>query len=272
MPFDATKSYRPLRTLFLSDLHLGALGARADLALAFLKHCPADRYVLVGDILDLWQPLLPHWTRADQAVIDFLNARARAGAHLIYVRGNHDPNPLLIPDHARLTARHVQEYIHESADGGRFLVTHGDQVDSRLIRTHTMTRLGSLIDHSLRWLDRRLRRAMDTKPDTRTRIEGWLLAFNALMYRGREHERSMVEMARARGLDGVICGHFHIAGLHRHFGLTYANCGDWMDSMTAIEDPGTGRLRLLGGREAMLAHAPLRGPTPEFPSESPVTP
>lgn len=270
MPFDSLRprSRRFPSTLFLSDLHLGALGARADLALVFLQQCPADRYVLVGDILDLWQPLLPHWTRADQAVIDFLNARARAGAHLVYVRGNHDPDPRIIPDHARLTARHVTEYIHEAADGRRFLVSHGDEVDSRAIRTHTMTRMGSLIDHSLRALDRHLRRVIATTPGHRSRIEKLLYAFNALMYRGRDHERRMVDIARARGFDGVICGHFHIAGLHRHFGLTYANCGDWMDSMTAIEDPGTGRLRLLGGREAMFAHAPSPIPT----VESPVTP
>jgi len=58
--------------------------------------------------------------------------------------------------------------------------------------------------------------------------------------------------ARAEKLDGVICGHFHIAALHDHFGLTYANCGDWIDSLTAIEDPGTGMLRRLGGRSVLI--------------------
>lgn len=251
MPFDRSPPlHAPQgRTLFLSDLHLGALSSRAGLVLRFLQDHPARTYVLVGDILDLWQPLLPHWTALDQAVIDHLQARARRGARLIYVRGNHDPDPKLIPAHARLQAEYVSSCIHRTAEGKQYLVLHGDEADSRLIRLHAMTRLGSQIDHSLRCCDRLLRRVSRRQPQARGLVDGILSATNALRYRGRSHERHMVEMARAKGLDGVICGHFHIAALHDHFGLTYANCGDWVDSMTALEDAGDGVLRRLGGRD-----------------------
>ena len=57
----------PQRTLFISDLHLGALSSRPDLVLRFLQQHRADTYVLIGDILDLWHLLLPHWTAQDQA-------------------------------------------------------------------------------------------------------------------------------------------------------------------------------------------------------------
>lgn len=250
MPFDNSLHARPRggRTLFLSDLHLGALSSRAELVLRFLHDHPADTYVLAGDILDLWHPLLPHWTTWDQAVIDHLRARAGMGARLIYVRGNHDPDPSIIPPHARLNVQTVASYVHHSRTGKRYLVLHGDEADSRLIRLHAMTRLGSLIDHALRCSDRVLSRISRRQPQARGLI-GWLLmASNALAYKGRRHERHLVEMARQRGLDGVICGHFHIAALHDRFGLTYANCGDWVDSMTALEDPGDGSLCLLGGR------------------------
>ncbi|WFE74695.1 UDP-2,3-diacylglucosamine diphosphatase [Roseinatronobacter sp. S2] len=251
MPFD--RSFRPHvsqgRTLFLSDLHLGALSSRAGLVLRFLQDNPAETYVLVGDILDLWHPLLPHWCAQDQAVIDHLQARARAGARLIYVRGNHDPDPAMIPPHARLKAQHVTSYIHKTAKGKRFLVLHGDEADSRLIRLHSMTRLGSLIDHGLRRCDRVLRKLSRRQPQARGVVDRLLAAANGLRYSGRRYERHMVDLARAKGLDGVICGHFHIAALHNHFGLTYANCGDWVDSMTALEDAGDGVLRRLGGRD-----------------------
>lgn len=238
----------PQRTLFLSDLHLGALSARGDLVLRFLQAHPADCYVLVGDILDLWRPLLPHWTAQDQAVIDHLQARAAAGARLIYIRGNHDPDPALIPAHARLDATYAAVHVHQTSQGQRFLVVHGDEADSRLIRTHLMTRLGSLIDYLLRRCDGLLQRLSRRQPQARglfAHLIGWS---NMLRYRGRRHEEAMVALARGRGLDGVICGHFHIAALHDHFGLTYANAGDWVDSMTALEDRGDGRLRLLGAR------------------------
>lgn len=257
MPFD--RSFSPQapqgRTVFLSDLHLGALSSRAGLVLRFLQDNPAQTYVLVGDILDLWQPLLPNWTAQDQAVIDHLRDRAEGGARVIYVRGNHDPDPAMIPPHARLTARHVASHVHHTAQGKRYLVVHGDEADNRLIRLHAMTRLGSLIDHGLRRCDRLLRRLSRRQPTARG-VVGWLLAAtNAQRYRGRAHESHMVGLARARGLDGVICGHFHIAALHDHFGLTYANCGDWVDSMTALEDAGDGVLRPLGGRAQILAQA-----------------
>jgi len=262
MPFDA-RSFpprQPGRTLFLSDLHLGTLGSRADLVLDFLNRHPARSYVLVGDVLDLWQPLLPHWTARDQAVIDHLNRRQRAGAQLVYVRGNHDPHPVRAPAHARLATDPVDRYIHHAGDGRRYLVVHGDEIDSRLIRTHAMTRLGSRIEHGLRRMDRRVGRLRRNPEGTRSLVEWAIMAANALVYAGRVHERRMVDLARAEGLDGVICGHFHIAGLHDMFGLTYANCGDWVDSMTALIDEGNGELRLLGGRGAPIASAAVRRP------------
>jgi UDP-2,3-diacylglucosamine pyrophosphatase LpxH len=254
MAFDRSysKPWPQGRTLFISDMHLGALSSRPDLVLAFLQQHPAQTYVLTGDILDLWHPLLPYWTAQDQAVIDHLQARADQGARLIYIRGNHDPDPALIPDHARFDAEYVTSHVHESVTGKRFLVVHGDEADSRLIRAHLMTRLGSLIDHALRRCDRLLRRLSRRQPQTRGLVDRILCASTALRYRGRAYEKRMVDLARARGMDGVICGHFHIAALHDHFGLTYANCGDWVDSMTALEDAGDGNLRRLGGRDAVF--------------------
>ena len=250
------------RTLFISDLHLGALSSHPELALRFLQRHPADTYVLIGDILDLWHPLLPHWTAQDQAVIDHLRGRAKAGARLIYLRGNHDPDPTLIPSHAHLEAEFLSSYIHVTATGKRLLVVHGDEADSRLIRLHMMTRLGSRVDHALRRCDRILRKLSRRQPQARSVIDRLVIASNALRYRGRAHEKRMVDLARAKGLDGVICGHFHIAALHDHFGLTYANSGDWVDSMTALEDAGDGVLRRLGGRDYAFSlgkHRP--GPT-----------
>jgi UDP-2,3-diacylglucosamine pyrophosphatase LpxH len=263
MPFDTRRSPRHAgRTLFLSDLHLGALGSRGGLVLDFLRRHPSQTYVLVGDVLDLWQPLLPHWTARDQAVIDHLNRRQRDGARLVYVRGNHDPHPGRAPAHARLAVEPVAMHVHRAGDGRRYLVVHGDEVDSRLIRTHAMTRLGSRIDHALRRIDRSVGRLRANPGTSRSAVEWMLMAANALVYAGRAHERRMVEMAREAGLDGVICGHFHIAGLHDLFGLTYANCGDWVDSMTALIDEGDGELRLLCGRAASVVRALARRPAP----------
>lgn len=255
MPFDRSPcgSARDCRTLFLSDLHLGALGARADLLLSLLEGWRADSYVLVGDVLDLWHPLLPHWTRHDQAVVDHLNRRRAEGARLVYVTGNHDPDPARAPANARIAAEPVGGLVHHGGDGRRYLVVHGDIVDSRLVRSHWMTRVGSLMDHGLRRLDRRLRwLGGHTGGEARSLVESVLSTVNGLAYARRSHERRLVSMARAAGLDGVICGHFHIAGLHDDHGRIYANCGDWVDSFTALVEARDGSLRLLGGRADLV--------------------
>ncbi len=235
-----------LKTLFLSDLHLGALGCRADRLLEFLEGNPAETYILVGDVLDLWQPLLPHWRKADQAVIDHLRARADQGARLVYLIGNHDPDPGRAPAARSLPVEPITDMIHEAADGRRYLVLHGDVVDSRLVRAHVFTRMGSRLDHWLRRIDRGLRWLRgQTHDDVRSTIEGMLTSINSFLYARRAHERQLVGMARVRGLDGVICGHFHIAGLQEDHGLIYANCGDWVDSFSAIGERHDGSLSLL---------------------------
>ena len=252
-----TQRARSHRTLFLSDLHLGALGSRADLILSFLEANRADTYVLVGDILDLWQPLLPHWTDDAQRVIDHLIARRDSGAVIHYLRGNHDPDPGQSHVGQRLDVQVADQLIHAGQDQRRYLVLHGDVVDTRLVRSHVMTRLGSRIDHALRRLDQSLallRRK--TAPEARSTIEALLAGVNALLYRSRRHERRLLQMARAQGAHGVICGHFHIARLHDDHGMIYANCGDWLDSMTALVEAHDGSLQLVTARAAEAGHVP----------------
>ncbi len=242
---------RQHRTLFLSDLHLGAIGARADLILSFLQHNQAQHYVLVGDILDLWHPVIPHWGPETQAVIDHLEARRAAGAELVYLRGNHDPDPATAPPGRRIPVPALAHAEHVGADGRRYLVIHGDCQDVRVLRSLLLRRIGSRIDEHLRRLDRRLRRrSRAARPDQASWAERLIAGFNGWIYRSRGYERRLVALARARGLDGVICGHFHIPALHGDHGLVYANCGDWVDSRTAITEDFNGSLKLVAWAEA----------------------
>jgi UDP-2,3-diacylglucosamine pyrophosphatase LpxH len=255
-----TASPLPLRTLFLSDLHLGALGCRADLLLDFLERHPADSYVMVGDVLDLWHPIFAQWGAPQQAVIDHLCARVAQGARLTYVRGNHDP--AIIPAGRALPVAVQDQVVHQTADGRRFLVLHGDEVDSRMFQFHLMTRIGSHLDHLMRRLDRALARGLwQCGPHRRSFIENTLAGLARAHALRRTHERKLVALARDRALDGVICGHFHLPGLHDRHGLTYANCGDWVDSFTALAENRQGRLVMLGGRKAYaVARSPQLQP------------
>lgn len=237
------------RSLFLSDLHLGALAGRPDAILSFLLHTHADHIYLVGDILDLWHPFRPVWSDRHQAVLDILRARAAAGAKIHYLYGNHD-KAIATPDEQRrlgLTFATVAAKVtHIGADGQRYLVLHGDVVDMRLLRWSVCTRLGSRIDGLMRGAERRLRalRSITQEPE-KTVIDVLSAWLNGLIYAGQAHERRLVGLARASAHDGVICGHFHIPALHDTHGIVYANCGDWVDSRTALVETHGGSLQLL---------------------------
>lgn len=247
------------RALFLSDLHLGTIGCRAEVILTFLEQNTADVIYLVGDIFDLWDPLFLRWGDAHGQIVTLLRARAEAGARLVYLAGNHDRRMLSGPvQDSRITlpVEPVTAAAHVAADGRRYLVLHGDVCDARFLRFHLLTRIGSRADSLLRLVDGGLRRMrLCIGPDGRGPIEWALSAVNDLLYRGRRHERRLVALARAGGHDGVICGHFHIAAMHEDFGLLYVNCGDWVDSFTAVAEGADGTLRLLSAIAAPVDQA-----------------
>jgi UDP-2,3-diacylglucosamine pyrophosphatase LpxH len=238
------------RSLFLSDFHLGALGCRPERILAFLEQNDAETIYLVGDILDTWHPLVPKWTDVHDQIIRLLLRRARTGTRVVYLPGNHD-HALRAHYGTHLGCFEVTEQVlHRTADGRSFLVLHGDCADRRLFRAHVWTRIGSRMDGALRGLDARLQRWGRTlHPDDRSLIEVLLSWVKVLMNFGDGFEIRLTDMARALGQDGVICGHSHQAALHDDHGIVFANCGDWVDSFTAIAEDAQGRLSLLQAAE-----------------------
>lgn len=257
------------RALFLSDLHLGTIGSRADLILDFLTAHSADTIFLVGDIFDVWDPLMVRWTPAERRIVDLLRQRAAEGSRLIYLRGNHDAAYMgegCTSPHKTEIALPVEpmaETVHAAGDGRRFLVIHGDVCDARPLRFHILTRIGSRIDSLLLLADSALRKLrIAFGPHGRGPLKLVLSAVNDLLYRNRAHERRLVALAKGKGLDGVICGHFHIASLHDDHGPLYVNCGDWVDSFTAVVETRDGRLQLLGAAQASGVGSSVYGQAP----------
>jgi UDP-2,3-diacylglucosamine pyrophosphatase LpxH len=60
-----------------------------------------------------------------------------------------------------------------------------------------------------------------------------------------DFETSVARECRRRRFDGVICGHIHAAEIRQIDGITYHNCGDWVDSCTALAEDHDGRIRIL---------------------------
>lgn len=236
---------RQLRSLFLSDLHLGARGSRPDKILTFLEGHSADTIYLVGDIFDIWNSR-PVWGEAHSRIVALLLDRARTGTRIVYLPGNHDPVEHSSDSEWAGLIEITDRLLHRAADGRRYLVLHGDCCDARPMRWHFMTRLGSWLDWGLRTAESRLRgfrREID--PDLRGPFEAVIDLFNAAVRHGNRFETRLVAKARATGADGIICGHFHKAALHQRDGVVYANCGDWVDSQTALVETEDGAFQML---------------------------
>ncbi|MFO1208882.1 MAG: metallophosphoesterase family protein [Amaricoccus sp.] len=256
-PWPAQRRYR---SLFLSDVHLGARGCRADRVLDFLERHDAEVIYLVGDFLDGWRPIRSRWSAVHDDVIRTLMARSRAGARIVYVPGNHDG----------FFRRHygiyfdrievVEQAIHTAADGRRYLVVHGDCCDVFANKARWLSLAGSRVDAAVRGLNALLnrgRRALGF--DDGTLITDTVATVNRLIRRWDSFEVRLSALAQAQEVEGIVCGHFHRAALHEDHGVVYANCGDWLESCTAIVEEADGRLRVLDwrGRRPALADEPL---------------
>jgi UDP-2,3-diacylglucosamine pyrophosphatase LpxH len=235
------------RALFISDVHLGTRGCQAERLLDFLRYHDADVIYLVGDIVDGWQLRSNwYWPQAHNDVVQKLLRKARKGARLIYVPGNHDE---FLRDYygTHFGGIEVQESaIHEAADGRRFLVIHGDLFDLVVTQARWLAHLGDKAYEfaivANRWFNA-VRRRLGFPYWS---LSQWakLKVKNAVSYIG-EFEKTLVSEAQREQVEGVICGHIHKAAIHDDFGIRYINCGDWVESCTAIAEHQDGRFEII---------------------------
>ncbi len=236
-----------VRTVFISDIHLGTAGCNAELLRDFLKSVRCETLYLVGDIIDCWRLKRGwYWPDAHNDVVRHVLKIAKRGTRVIYIPGNHDER---IRQFAGLHfgGVHVQlDAVHTTADGRRLWVLHGDRFDSVVLYARWLAFLGDnayTLLLKLNGLLSLVQRALN--------LPYWSLsAFlkrkvkNAIEYVGR-YEEAVLHAAAGRGVDGVVCGHIHTAEIRRMGSLTYYNDGDWVESCTALVEHHDGRMEII---------------------------
>ena len=261
------------RTIWISDVHLGTRGCKAEYLLEFLRRNDADTIYLVGDIIDGWRLKKSwYWPQTHNDVVQKLLRMVRKGTRAVYVPGNHDE---WLRDYTSLQfggVEVVDEAIHVTTDGRRLLVMHGDAYDAVVTHARWLALLGDGAYTVALWLNRHF--------NTWRRRLGypyWSLSAY-LKYRVKNAVQYIVSFgdaitdeARRRGLDGVVCGHIHHAEMRDLGGILYCNTGDWVESCTALVEHFDGRLELIRWSER-LALLPFaldddRGQEPEEPEE-----
>jgi len=237
-----------VRTLFLSDIHLGTRGCQADKLLDLLRHYEADTIYLVGDIVDGWQLKSAwYWPQLHNDVVQKLLRQARKGVRLFYIPGNHDE---FLRDYYGTHFGGIEvleDAIHVAADGKRYLVIHGDLFDVIIRHARWLALLGSNAYDIAIFFNtyfNRIRRAVGL---TYWSLSKWakMKVKNAMAFIA-EYERTLTAEARRRGaVDGVICGHIHHAVIRDDLGLRYINCGDWVESCTAVIENFDGEFEIV---------------------------
>ena len=236
-----------VRTLIVSDIHLGTSECKAAEVAHFLRNVRCDKLILNGDIIDAWQlrkggVWSPEHTRVIRIVLKKLE---KQGTEVIYLRGNHDDvlSKLLPFTFGGLNI--VEDHIHEGVHA-RYFVLHGDVFD-------TITRNFVFLSHLGDWGYQallRINRIYNAWRAWRGK-EYWSLsrAIKARVKSAVSHisnfEEHIAELAEKKGCTGVICGHIHTPADKNIGSVHYLNSGDWVESLTAIVEHYDGRFELV---------------------------
>ena len=260
-----------VRAIFISDVHLGTRACQAESLLAFLREHESEYLYLLGDIIDFWaMNRSVQWAGAHNTVVQKVLRRARHGCKVFFIPGNHDEALREYAGVAFGDIRVESEWIHETLDGRRYWLVHGDEYDQVTRHHRWVAVLGDVGYNALVRINlvlSRVRRLL-------RRPGYWSLAGYAKNKVKKavsfifDFEDAVAHAAAQRGVDGVVCGHIHSAADRRIGNVRYLNCGDWVDTCSAIVEHFDGRIEVVhwGVHGATASPAPLALPALPSPA------
>ena len=263
-----------VRAIFISDVHLGTRACQAESLLAFLREHESEYLYLLGDIIDFWaMSRSVQWAGAHNTVVQKVLRRARHGCKVFFIPGNHDEALREYAGVAFGDIRVESEWIHETLDGRRYWLVHGDEYDQVTRHHRWVAVLGDVGYNALVRINlvlSRVRRLL-------RRPGYWSLAGYAKNKVKKavsfifDFEDAVAHAAAQRGVDGVVCGHIHSAADRRIGNVRYLNCGDWVDTCSAIVEHFDGRIEVVhwGVQGAAAGQVPVALPSRALPAERP---
>jgi len=238
---------RQHRTIFISDVHLGTRGCKAEMLADFLASNSCETLYLVGDIVDGWQLKRRwFWTPAQTRVVQEILKKVDDGTRVIYVPGNHDEFMRAYAGRVIAGIEIKLDDIHETADGRRIWVLHGDRFDSIIGYAEWLAHVGDRAYCLALALNDRLHALRRTLGMPYWSLSAYLkrTVKNAVEYVSR-FEEVVARATTPKGVDGVMCGHIHHAEIRRIGPILYLNDGDWVESCTALVEDARGHLEIL---------------------------
>ena len=237
------------RAIWISDLHLGTRGCKSDYLNSFLKHNSSEYLYLVGDIIDGWRLRSKwYWPQEHNNVIRKVLNKSKKGTEVIYITGNHDEfiRPYVTFGLNFGNVKILNSTVHESLDGRKLWVVHGDAFDG-VTRYHKWVAI--LGDHAynlLLWSNRHLNYFR-----AKFGLGYWSLS-KYLKQKAKEavnfiykFEEAISFETKKRGYDGVICGHIHHPEIKKINDVMYYNDGDFVESCSALVENYDGTFEII---------------------------
>jgi UDP-2,3-diacylglucosamine pyrophosphatase LpxH len=248
---------RRYRTIWISDVHLGTKGCNADLLIDFLDNVDSETMYLVGDIIDGWRLKKKfYWPATHNDIVWRILKRAHRGTRIVYIPGNHDE---MFRQFTGLNFGGIEirrAAFHDTADGRRLMVLHGDEFDAVMLSHRWLAFVGDHAYHLMMKLNlvvNAARKALG-KPYWSLSKAAKHKVKNAVEFIGK-YEEVVARAAGERGVDGVVCGHIHTAEfrMFEHNGkpVEYWNDGDWVEGCNALVEHHDGRMEILHWPEEM---------------------
>ena len=238
---------RHYRAIWISDIHLGTSGCKAEFLLDFLRVNESDQLYLVGDIVDGWQLKRGwYWKQSHNDVVQKVLRKARKGTKVTYIVGNHDE---ILREFLGLRFGEIlieNEAVHELRDGRRLWVTHGDLFDGVIQYAKWLAYLGDTaytvalkVNDHFNYLRHKMGMSYwSLSQYLKHRVKNAVSFITAF-------EEALTTEARRRGYDGVVCGHIHRPEIREIDGTLYCNDGDWVESLSALVETHEGELKLV---------------------------
>lgn len=229
-----------MKTLVLSDIHIGSKGCNTKAIISLLKNETYDRLILVGDIIDGW--LFQRYKKFSEdhnRVIRNLFKISKE-KEIIWISGNHDE---FLRKYTPMQLGNIK-IVDEFIEGGIWFC-HGDKYDG-IVKMHWLGMLGSVgydaaivIDRILKKINKKTSLSKYLKDNVKAAVS-FLTDF--------EHE--MARQAKKRNCHTVVCGHIHTPVDKYIDNVRYINTGDWIENTSYLTYEldnfiiGSGRLKL----------------------------
>lgn len=239
------------KTIWISDIHLGTVASQTESLLNFLKYNTCDTLYLVGDIIDFWA-LKRHvyFPNSHLKILKWLIKHATKNTKIIYITGNHDEVLRIFTPIELDNIKIKDEDIYTTVNNKKLLILHGDIFDPVVNNIKWLAYAGDIgytILLKMNVILNKIRKLFH--------LPFWSLS-NHIKQKVKtavkfiaNYEEIVSKTASLKKVNGIICGHIHHAELYEKNNIFYANCGDWVESKTAIAEDIYGNFHLIDWNE-----------------------